>query len=42
MTIWGRILGGAAGFALAGPIGAIIGVMARSAFDKIKELRGVV
>ena len=34
MTIWGRILGGAAGFALGGPIGAIIGVMAGSAFDK--------
>ena len=34
MTIWGKILGGAAGFALGGPIGAIIGVMAGSAFDK--------
>ena len=34
MTIWRKILGGAAGFALGGPIGAIIGVMAGSAFDK--------
>ena len=34
MSIWGRVLGGAAGFALGGPIGAILGVMAGSAFDK--------
>ena len=34
MSIWGRLLGGAAGFALGGPIGAILGVMAGSAFDK--------
>ena len=33
MSIWGRLLGGAAGFALGGPIGAILGVMAGSAFD---------
>ena len=38
MSIWGRLLGGAAGFALGGPIGAILGVMAGSAFDK-KKLR---
>tara|TARA_Y100001970_G_C14093763_1_gene781475 strand:- start:343 stop:1080 length:738 start_codon:yes stop_codon:yes gene_type:complete len=34
MTVWGRILGGAAGFAIGGPLGAIIGVMAGGAFDK--------
>ena len=34
MSIWGKLLGGAAGFALGGPIGAILGVMAGSAFDK--------
>ena len=34
MSIWGRLLGGAAGFAIGGPIGAILGVMAGSAFDK--------
>ena len=34
MSIWGRLLGGAAGFALGGPIGAILGVMAGSALDK--------
>ena len=33
MSIWGRVIGGAAGFALGGPIGAIIGVMAGRAFD---------
>ena len=30
MSIWGRVIGGAAGFALGGPIGAILGVMAVS------------
>lgn len=34
MSIWGRVIGGAAGFALGGPIGAILGVMAGRAFDK--------
>ena len=34
MTIWGKLLGGAAGFALGGPIGAILGIMAGNAFDK--------
>ena len=37
MSIWGRLLGGAAGFALGGPIGAILGVMAGSAFDRKKQ-----
>ena len=37
MSIWGKLLGGAAGFALGGPIGAILGVMAGSAFDKKKQ-----
>ena len=27
MSIWGKIIGGTAGFALGGPIGAILGVM---------------
>ena len=34
MSIWGRVIGGAAGFAFGGPIGAILGV-------KIKENMGV-
>ena len=37
MSIWGRLLGGAAGFALGGPLGAILGVMAGSAFDRKKQ-----
>ena len=39
MSIWGRLLGGAAGFALGGPIGAILGVMAGSALiEKNKKI----
>ena len=34
MSIWGRVIGGAAGFALGGPIGAIFGVLAGGAFDR--------
>ena len=34
MSIWGRIIGGTAGFALGGPLGGILGVIAGSAFDK--------
>ena len=34
MSIWGKVIGGAAGFALGGPLGAILGVMAGNAFDK--------
>ena len=37
MSIWGKLIGGAAGFAIGGPIGAIFGVMAGSAFDKRKR-----
>ena len=34
MSIWGRVIGGATGFALGGPLGAILGVIAGNAFDK--------
>ena len=34
MSIWGRIIGGTAGFALGGPLGGILGVIAGSVFDK--------
>ncbi len=34
MSIWGKILGGAAGFAIGGPIGALIGVLGGHAVDK--------
>ena len=34
MSIWGKIIGGTAGFAIGGPIGAILGVMAGNVYDK--------
>ena len=34
MSIWGKIIGGAAGFAIGGPLGAILGVMAGGALEK--------
>lgn len=37
MSIWGKLLGGAAGFAIGGPIGAILGAMAGNAFDNKKN-----
>ncbi len=40
MSIWGKVLGGAAGFALGGPLGAFIGALAGHAFDKRRETRG--
>ena len=39
MSIWGRVIGGATGFALGGPIGAILGVMAGGAFDRRSKSR---
>ena len=37
MSIWGKIIGGTAGFALGGPLGAIMGVMAGNIFDKSRK-----
>ena len=37
MSIWGKILGGAAGFALGGPLGALIGAVAGHAVDKMRD-----
>ena len=37
MSIWGKIIGGTAGFALGGPLGAILGMMAGNVFDKSKN-----
>ena len=34
MSIWGKIIGGTAGFALGGPLGAILGVIAASALTR--------
>ncbi len=36
MSVWGKILGGAAGFALGGPLGALIGAVAGHAVDKLR------
>ena len=36
MSIWGRVIGGVAGFAMGGPLGAIMGVVAGHAYDKMK------
>lgn len=35
MTIWGKIIGGTAGFALGGPIGGLLGALAGHAVDTI-------
>ena len=34
MSIWGKIIGGTAGFALGGPIGALVGVAAGHFIDR--------
>ncbi|MBH66777.1 MAG: molecular chaperone DjlA [Rhodospirillaceae bacterium] len=40
MSVWGKIIGGAAGLALGGPLGALIGTAAGHAVDKISEGAG--
>lgn len=40
MSIWGKIIGGFGGFAIGGPIGALLGGMAGHAFDKLKVSNG--
>jgi len=40
MSIWGKILGGAAGFAIGGPIGALLGAVAGHAVDKMRDSVG--
>lgn len=36
MSIWGKVIGGVAGFAMGGPLGAILGAVAGHAVDKMK------
>ena len=36
MSVWGKIIGGTTGFALGGPIGALLGIMAGHGVDKAK------
>ncbi|QJE72277.1 DnaJ family molecular chaperone [Aerophototrophica crusticola] len=38
MSIWGKILGGAAGFAIGGPIGGLLGALAGHAVDELREM----
>jgi DnaJ like chaperone protein len=38
MSIWGKVIGGAAGFALGGPLGALLGALAGHAVDKIRAI----
>ena len=40
MSIWGKVLGGAAGFALGGPIGALVGGVLGHAVDRIRVEEG--
>jgi len=37
MSIWGKVLGGVGGFAIGGPLGAIIGAVAGHAVDRLRE-----
>jgi DnaJ like chaperone protein len=37
MSIWGKIIGGAGGFALGGPLGGLMGAVAGHAYDKMKD-----
>ena len=39
MNIWGKFIGGAAGFALGGPLGALIGALAGHAVDKVAPIK---
>jgi len=40
MSIWGKVIGGVAGFALGGPLGAILGAVAGHQVDKMKAAEG--
>ena len=37
MSIWGKIIGATAGFAVGGPIGAMLGGVAGHVFDKKRD-----
>ena len=38
MSIWGKLLGGAAGFALGGPLGALLGAVAGHAVARLADV----
>jgi len=37
MTVWGKVLGGATGFAMGGPLGALLGGLAGHAVDRMRD-----
>lgn len=37
MSVWGKVLGGAAGFAVGGPLGALVGLAAGHAVDRYRD-----
>lgn len=37
MSLWGKIIGGVAGFAIGGPLGAVVGAAAGHAVDRLRE-----
>jgi DnaJ like chaperone protein len=39
MSIWGKVLGGVGGFAIGGPLGAIIGAVAGHAVDRLRDVQ---
>lgn len=39
MSIWGKVIGGVAGFAIGGPLGALAGALAGHAVDSAKRIR---
>ncbi|MFV3075829.1 TerB family tellurite resistance protein [Niveispirillum fermenti] len=41
MSIWGKVIGGAAGFALGGPLGALLGALAGHAVDEYRAAEQV-
>ena len=41
MSIWGKLIGGAAGMALGGPIGAILGIAAGHGVDKVRKFDAI-
>jgi len=42
MSVWGKVIGGAAGFALGGPLGAMMGVMAGNIYDKKRKIKAFI
>ena len=41
MSIWGKVIGGVAGFALGGPLGALIGAYAGHKMDQARDAEGI-